>query len=67
MWQKLYVARSAVLALYVARKLDSSKRFGPRTYPHVEIRGRVLGVGPLATAVAGPRQNPYLILKMKLP
>jgi hypothetical protein len=27
--------RSAVLALYV-QNLDGSKRFGPRTYPHVE-------------------------------
>ena len=28
-----------MLALY-AQKLDGSKRFGPRTYPHVEISSK---------------------------
>jgi len=39
-----------VLALYV-RKLDGSKRFGPRTYPHVEISSKfeVNGRGPTSS------------------
>jgi len=34
-----------VLAIYV-RKLDGSKRFGPRTYPHVEISSKFEVLGP---------------------
>jgi hypothetical protein len=52
--------RSAVLALDV-RKLDGSKRFGPCTYPHVEISSKFEVLGPRngrGLAVAGPRQNP---------
>ena len=37
--------RSAVLALD-ARKLDGSKRFGPCTYPHVEISSKFEVLGP---------------------
>ena len=38
--------RSAVLALDV-QKLDGSKRFGPCTYPHVEISSKFEVLGPL--------------------
>ena len=48
--------RSAVLALDV-RKLDGSKRFGPCTYPHIEISSKFEVLGP-RNAVAGPRQTP---------
>ena len=41
----LRALRSAVLALYV-QKLDGSKRFGPRTYPHVEISSKFEVLGP---------------------
>ena len=34
-----------MLALYV-QKLDGSKRFGPRTYPHVEISSKFEVLGP---------------------
>ena len=37
--------RSAVLALDV-RALDGSKRFGPCTYPHVEISSKFEALGP---------------------
>ena len=37
--------RSALLALDV-QKLDGSKRFGPCTYPHVEISSKFEVLGP---------------------
>jgi hypothetical protein len=45
------------LELYV-RKLDGSKRFGPRTYPHVETSSKFEVLGPRNGHVDRPRQNP---------
>jgi hypothetical protein len=41
----------------IVRKLDGSKRFGPCTYPHIEISSKFEVLGP-RNAVAGPRQTP---------
>ena len=45
------------MELYV-RKLDGSKRFGPRTYPHVETSSKFEVLGPRNGHVDRPRQNP---------
>ena len=52
-----------MLALYV-RKLDGSKRFGPRTYPHVEISSKFEVLGPRNGR--GPTSSKPLKVKVPL-